>query len=758
LRLLGPTIDDGYELINRDADRSGKNKTTRDSFGEMVGRESVRREAPLYDTAVLRNLCANSATGEDVWWRPTSRNGPPVTSESSANHLASRARWSRFRPNGAINVNKRSGRAQSAPSPYTSDEKQGTIQMARITHVHNRGIAADDPGTAAAATPTAADLFNDATTRMVGGIGPDQVDKIVADLTAVQQMLTAADPQINNLSDLHTRIIINQLNEEIASVQGTTSATGTPILGTDLGQFVGRSINDIHRDIIDIAQGDAGVQALFNPTPLPDVIGSPAPFHDNAEQTAFLTQFIQDSNQLGQTATAIAKHGFHGDVAGLVQQIQTFAADASAFDQSQGGLYSARFWNELREDGTAGTAANALIEGLQTHNAKEVRAAADQLASNASDLASNSIKADGGTYDDVVAAAQPPAHGHHEGAGAGADADATGGAAAAATPTATDLFNDATTRMVGGIGPDQVDKIVADLTAVQQMLSTADPQINNLSDLHTHIIINQLNEEIASVQGTTSATGTPILGTDLGQFVGRSINDIHRDIIDIAQGDAGVQALFNPTPLPDVIGSPAPFQDNAEQTAFLTQFIQDSSHLGQTATAIANEGFQDDVTGLLQQIETYATNASAFDQSQGGLYSARFWNELRSDGTAGTAADALIEGLQTHNAGEVSAAAEQLATNASDLASNNIKVDGGTYDGVVAAAQPSAVTATASSTPAPTSTSAPAVTSTLPPQSTAPAAIADADAGHQAPIDPIGLHDQHSPAADMAHQFHHMWG
>jgi hypothetical protein len=263
--------------------------------------------------------------------------------------------------------------------------------MARTTHdVHNPATAAVDPGTATAATPTVTDLFNDATTRMVGGIGPDQVDKIVADLTAVQQMLTAATPQINNLSDLHTQIIINQLNEEIASVQGTTSATGTPILGTDLGQFVGRSINDIHRDIIDIAQGDAGVQALFNPTPLPDVIGSPAPFQDNAEQTAFLTQFIQDSSHLGQMATAIANHGFHGDVAGLVQQIETFATNASAFDQSQAGLYSARFWNELRSDGTAGTASNALVEGLQTHNAGEVSAAAEQLATNASHLATTS--------------------------------------------------------------------------------------------------------------------------------------------------------------------------------------------------------------------------------------------------------------------------------------------------------------------------------------------------------------------------------
>src|SRR3981081_3224636 len=104
---------------------------------------------------------------------------------------------------------------------------------------------------------TATDLFNDATTREIGGVGPDQVNLIVSDLIGVQQKLTEAVPQINNLSDLHTQIIINQLNEEIASVENANSPTGTLILGTDLGQFVGRAINDIHRDIIDIPQVDA---------------------------------------------------------------------------------------------------------------------------------------------------------------------------------------------------------------------------------------------------------------------------------------------------------------------------------------------------------------------------------------------------------------------------------------------------------------------------------------------------------------------
>src|ERR1700704_3697 len=316
---------------------------------------------------------------------------------------------------------------------------------------------------------TATDLFNDATTREIGGVGPDQVNLIVSDLIGVQQMLSAALPQINNLTDLHTQIIINQLNEEIASVENANApTTGTLTLGTDLGQFVGRSINDIHRDIIDIAQGDAGVQALFNPTPLPALNTPPAPFHDSADQTTFITQWIQDSNHLGQMATTIENNGFTGDIAGLVQQIQTFNNNSKAFDMSQGGLWSARFWNEFRTDGTSGTAATALIEGLQTHNAGEVNAAVEQLAANSADVASNNRMADGGSYADVVAAAQATAVAPIGGNAATAPVAAAAPAAAAdpaaaAGLTATDLFNDATTREIGGVGPDQGNLIVSDL-------------------------------------------------------------------------------------------------------------------------------------------------------------------------------------------------------------------------------------------------------------------------------------------------------
>src|SRR5260370_10878608 len=119
------------------------------------------------------------------------------------------------------------------------------------------------------------------------------------------------------------------------------------------------------------------------------------------------------------------------------------------------------------------------------------------------------------------------------------------------------------------------------------------------------------------------------------------------------------------------------------------------------AQTIANNGFQGDVAGLVQQIQTFITNANTFDQSQGGLFSARFWNEFRTDGTSGTAATALIEGLQTQKAGEVAAAVEQLATNSADVGTNNLMADGGSYAAVVAAAQATAVTPTGGNAAAP---------------------------------------------------------
>src|SRR5256885_12735082 len=398
---------------------------------------------------------------------------------------------------------------------------------------------------------TATDLFNDATTREIGGVGPDQVNLIVSDLIGVQQMLSAALPQVNNLTDLHMQVIINQLNEEIASVENANApTTGTLTLGTDLGQFVGRSINDIHRDIIDIAQGDAGVQALFNPTPLPDLNTPPAPFHDSADQTTFVTQWIQDSNHLGQMAQTIANNGFTGDIAGLVQQIQTFNNNSNAFDMSQGGLFSARFGNEFRTGGTSGTAATALIQGLQTHNAGEVAAAVEQLAANSADVASNNRMADGGSYADVVAAAQATAVTPTGGDPGGPPDGGGGGGPAAGVLNPGDLyfanmFNDATRILEGGLWHNNVSvgnqghgtdgRYIADLQLVHTRL-TADVAANDFAgDQLTHV-----NTVLADITAALAAVPGAVNNDPKAES---ALRTAHLDIINTIENDPVLQAL-----------------------------------------------------------------------------------------------------------------------------------------------------------------------------------------------------------------------
>src|SRR5215470_16604423 len=95
---------------------------------------------------------------------------------------------------------------------------------------------------------------------------------------------------------------------------------------------------------------------------------------------------------------------------------------------------------------------------LRSHlsNSDEQQGTIDRMARNTHDAHQQNFHDE--QMDLPATLAAPPAaaavsNGGGAAAGAGADAGAT------AATTATDLFNDATTRMVGGVGPDQVDKV-----------------------------------------------------------------------------------------------------------------------------------------------------------------------------------------------------------------------------------------------------------------------------------------------------------
>ncbi len=292
------------------------------------------------------------------------------------------------------------------------------------------------------------ETFNDATTQLVGGISTDNQARVLADLTSVQKslskLLTRQPDTFSEESAIHVQNVVDQLNLEIDAVKS---------FGTD--PFAAKYINDVQRDLIDIINGDDALAALANRhgahgfAVVPDLLSDPAPFLGSPEQTAFMTKFVADANDLGTEAVALIASGIGASdpmTIALEQKIQDFASNADAFTKAQGGLYSARFDNEFAYYGVNGTASRALVDGLADGDAAKVQAAASVLAGNAVDVATN-----------MLGFGNPPTPPN---SGIPEDIDSF---AVAGT-----VFNDATTRLIGGVYDGNRNDIVAALLATQQ--------------------------------------------------------------------------------------------------------------------------------------------------------------------------------------------------------------------------------------------------------------------------------------------------
>ena len=146
----------------------------------------------------------------------------------------------------------------------------------------------------------------------------------------------------------------------------------------------------------------------LNPTPK---------YLDNDAQTNFWANFIAQSNSLGQQAIAAVTAHDAAATAAVIADLHTFQTDVTNFDAAQGGIFEARFDNELLGDtSTLGAEVTKMIEGLQTGNAALVGAAAEQMHANSADVGGNNIPVNGGTYNadgltvaDVLSTAGAPA-------------------------------------------------------------------------------------------------------------------------------------------------------------------------------------------------------------------------------------------------------------------------------------------------------------------------------------------------------------
>ncbi len=318
------------------------------------------------------------------------------------------------------------------------------------------------------------------------------------------------------------------------------------------------------------------------------------------------------------------------------------------------------------------------------------------------------------------------------------------------------IFNDAANHILGGVNADNAALITNDVNAVitdMQALMHANPTLfGGLTGIHADTIVRQLELE-----------KTYINEAGVSPDAARASNDNILDIIDIVQGDTNLANMANQggvsgfSPFPDAANPTPKYLDNDAQTTFWANFIAQSNSLGQQAVNTVGSHDAHAISALVANLQTFEKTVTNFDAAQGGIFEARFDNELLGKtSTLGAEVSAMIKGLQTGNAALVAAAADQMHANAADVGGNNIPTTGGTYnpDGLtVAEVLSTAVTATAAVTAAPATQTAASAPVTAP---AAPVATADAAAPVTTGTAPTDAH--HSPASEMAHHFHHMWG
>jgi len=314
------------------------------------------------------------------------------------------------------------------------------------------------------------------------------------------------------------------------------------------------------------------------------------------------------------------------------------------------------------------------------------------------------------------------------------------------------IFNDAANRILGGVNADNKQIITDDMNAVinglHDLIQAQPSLFGGLSGIHADTVMRQAQLEL-----------TYINQAGISPDAGRASNDNILDMIDIIQGDANLANMASQggvsgfAVFPDAL-TPAPrYQDNEAQSNFWANFIADGNSLGQKAIELVGSGDAAAIQSLITQLQTFEKNASDFDLAQGGIFEARFDNELTPSSTLGAEVDAMIKGLTTGNVALVSAAAQVIHDNAADVGGNNIPVTGGTFnpDGLTLAE----VLSTA--TPAPAAAAAPVAAAALPaaaPLAAAPVAAAPVSVA----VDMGAVGEKFAESHQFDHHFHHLWG
>lgn len=318
-------------------------------------------------------------------------------------------------------------------------------QYATNTGANNVGFealpaGADDPSSLAAAKAPNATLaaigqvFNAADDLAVGGLNHSNLAEFNHDMAAISAGLTNI---LNNPTELaqieageqgadaavttvHLQTVLDQINLQISKFDG--------LYATD-PNVAARSTNDNLLDIVDIIQNDANLNTaaggngnvgtvggfsvmpayLNGPNGVNAHGGTITQFQDNQAQTNFWAAFLSEANVINNQLQAVAAgHETPGDIQQLITQIEAYQKFGANFDQAQGGIFGARFDNELL-GGTLLADTQAAVHGLTgiangdtgaalAADQAQILAAGTGFAADAGDVSGNNIPVGGGTF------------------------------------------------------------------------------------------------------------------------------------------------------------------------------------------------------------------------------------------------------------------------------------------------------------------------------------------------------------------------
>jgi hypothetical protein len=428
---------------------------------------------------------------------------------------------------------------------------------------------------------------------------------------------------------------------------------------------------------------------------------------DSNNQAAYLGMYTTDINAVLDDVNAVLADPNAVTISGNAYTLST--ADTGVLSQVQGQLQT--LLNEATHsvgDSHSATTAQELIHTTQTSILSEING--DPALATA--LGANPYPT--GTGATNVGFESLPT-----------GSDSSAALAAATAPGATlaqigSVFNAAADLAVGGLNQSNLSEFNADMKAISTGLTNL---VNNptalaaiesaagetgsaapLTTIHLETALNQINLQISDFDAKYASDPN---------IAARSTNDNLLDIIDIIQNDPALNTAAGGNGTPGTVGGFAEFpaylngpdgpnahggtidqyQDNQAQTNFWAQFIAEANTINNQLDNVAagNNTTPGELQALVTEIQNYQKFGASFDASQGGVFGARFDNELLS-GTLLTDTTNAVKGLQgilngdtgtalAADQAQIEAAGQGFVADANDVSGNNVPIGGGSFVG-----------------------------------------------------------------------------